>query len=77
MQTIHSFGDSKSGEFGLASARVGHLLVREISHRVNNELTSVIAFAVSIACRWTLMKSSRHSPKSPMSCIVMRERTGR
>lgn len=65
MQTIHSFGDTKTGEFGLASARVEHLLVREISHRVNNELTSVIAFAVSIACR-----SDSHEVKSALAEVT-------
>lgn len=49
MQTILSSADTKIDEFGLAPVCVEHLLVREISHRVNNEFTSVIGFAVSIA----------------------------
>lgn len=54
MQTIHCPNDAvKVAGFGLATASVDHLLVRELSHRVNNELTSVIGFAVSIAGRST------------------------
>ncbi len=53
-QTTPPLSDAlKVGNFSHATASVEHLLVREFSHRINNELTSVIGFAVSIAGRST------------------------
>ena len=65
MQTIYSSGDTKIGDFGLAPVRVEHLLVQELSHRVNNELTSVIGVAVSIARR-----SESHEVKSALAEVT-------
>jgi two-component sensor histidine kinase len=65
MQTIHSLGDTKIGECSLAPTSVEHLLVQEISHRVNNELTSVIGFAASIAGR-----SKSHEVKTALTEIA-------
>lgn len=65
MQTIHSSADTKIDEYGLAPTRVEHLLVQEISHRVNNELTSIIGFAVSIAGR-----SKSHEVKSALTEVT-------
>ena len=66
MQTIHSAGDAlKAVDFGPVSASLDHLLVEEFSHRVNNEFTSVIGFAVSIAGR-----STSHEVKSALAEVT-------
>jgi Signal transduction histidine kinase len=66
MQTTHSPSDAQTiADFGLASASIDHLLVREFSHRVNNEFTSVIGFAVSIAGR-----STSHEVKAALAEIA-------
>jgi two-component sensor histidine kinase len=53
-QTIQPTRDAlKVADFSHTTASAEHLLLREFIHRVNNELTSVIGFAVSIAGRST------------------------
>ncbi|WP_424631791.1 sensor histidine kinase [Bradyrhizobium sp. SYSU BS000235] len=66
MQTIHSpRGAQTSADFSLASASIEHLLVREFTHRVNNEFTSVIGLAGSIANR-----STSHEVKSAIAQLT-------
>ena len=66
MQTIQSTGVAlKVADFSHPPASVEHLLLREFSHRVNNELTSVVGFAVSIAGR-----STSHEVKSALAAVT-------
>lgn len=65
MQPNHSHSSAqKIVDLSLAPASVDHLLIQEFSHRVKNELTSVIGLAVSIARR-----STSHEVKSALAKV--------
>ncbi|UFW85055.1 sensor histidine kinase [Bradyrhizobium barranii] len=65
MQTNHSSSNAqKIVDLRLEPVSVDHLLIQELSHRVKNELTSVIGLAVSIARR-----STSHEVKSALAKV--------
>ncbi|MEY9155641.1 sensor histidine kinase [Bradyrhizobium japonicum] len=65
MQTNHSSSNAQQVvDLRLEPTSVDHLLIQELSHRVKNELTSVIGLAVSIARR-----STSHEVKSALAKV--------
>ncbi|MET4841494.1 sensor histidine kinase [Bradyrhizobium japonicum] len=65
MHTNHSSSNVQNDvDLRLEPTSVDHLLIQELSHRVKNELTSVIGLAVSIARR-----STSHEVKSALAKV--------